>query len=178
MFILLLVYFSLFIEILLDDDESGINLALYTKNISVNKSGIQPKIMNANGGIFYFEIKPTDENSLFNVSFFNGSVSNNSFIERYLNLKKPLIYLDSEISSINNKRIEINCSSDCNYHLFYQILNYSNLKDNSNFSLYYYNKNTINKIINYKTEVTDLNSDNILINVMGKSIEDFPISFY
>ena len=52
------------------------------------------------------------------------------------------------------------------------------MKDNSNFSLYYYNKNTINKIINYKTEVTDLNSDNILINVMGKSIEDFPISFY
>ena len=178
MFILLLVYFSLFIEILLADSKTGINLALYLQNIFVNESGITPKITTARDGIFYFEIKPNDENSLFNVSFFDGSVSNNSFTERYLNLKKPLIYLDSEISSINNKRIEINCSSDCNYHLFYQILNYSNLKDNSNFSLYYYNKYISNKKINYKTEVTDLKSNNILINVMGKSIEDFPISFY
>ena len=51
------------------------------------------------------------------------------------------------------------------------------MKDNSNFSLYYKNK-TLNKIIYYKSEITDLDSNNILINVMGKSIEDFPISFY
>jgi hypothetical protein len=50
------------------------------------------------------------------------------------------------------------------------------LKDNSNFSLYYQNK-SLNKTIYYKTKITDLNSNNILINVMGKSIEDFPISF-
>ena len=180
MFILLLVYFSLFIEKLLADNEYGINLDLNIKNISVNKSGITPKITTAKDEIFYFEIKPNDENSLslFNLTFFNGTYANNSFTQRYLNLKKPLIYIDSEISSINSKKIEINCSSDCNYHLFYQILNQPNLKDNSNFSLYYYNKYISNKKINYKTEVTDLKSNNILINVMGKSIEDFPISFY
>ncbi len=177
MFILLLIYFSLFIEILLADNEYGIELGLSPKSISINKSGITPKISNASDGILYFEIKPNDENSLFNVTFYSGSNPNNSIIERYLNLKKPLIYIDSKISSINNYRMLINCSSDCNYNLFYQILNHAILKDNSNFSLYYKDRIS-NKTIYYKPEIPDLNSNNILINVMGKSIEDFPISFY
>ena len=99
MFILLLIYFSLFIEILLDDTTS-INLTKGLQNLLVTENDITPTISYNYDGIYYFEIKPNDdENSLFNVTFYSGNVANNSIIERYLNQKKPLIYLDYEISS-------------------------------------------------------------------------------
>ena len=177
MFILLLIYISLFIEILLTDSTSKIYLALYSSNITVKENGIEPIITTFNDtGFFYFEIKPNDENSLFNVIFFKENIYNN-FTERYYNQKKPLIYLDSNISSVSNKKMKITCSPDCDYKLYYRVYDYPILKDNSNFSLYYKDKIS-NKKIYYKPEITDLNSNNILINVMGKSIEDFPISFY
>ena len=176
MFILLLI--SFFIEIILSDDKNGITLTKDLTNLNVIENGITPNIsIEKEEGIYYFEIEPKDENSLFNITFYKNNYDpNKNFTERYLNQKKPLIYLDSNISQVKNKRILITCSPECNYVLSYQILDYFILKDNSNFSLYYQYK-SLNKTIYYKTEITDLNSNNILINVMGKSIEDFPISF-
>jgi hypothetical protein len=146
-----------------------------TKNSSyINQNNISPIISCNLNDFYYFEIKPKKENNLFNITFYS---SNNNFSERYLNQKKPLIYLDSTISTINNKTMYITCYPECDYDLYYQVVYNPILYDNSNFSLYY--KNITNeKTIYYITEVTDLNSNNILINVMGKSIENFPISFY
>ena len=148
MFILLLIYFSLFIEILLDDTTS-INLTKGLQNLTVTENDITPSIsIQKDDGFYYFEIKPNDdENSLFNVTFYDPNEHiNNSFTERYYNLKKPLIYIDSNISSVNKKEMLITCSPECNYILSYRMFSYPILKDNSNFSLYYKN-NTLNKTI-------------------------------
>ena len=176
MFIPLLIYICLFIEILSDSIYS-LNLTKAKQNINVNNTKeIKPKITSRFGDFFYFELKPIDENNLFNITFHKDENNFNNISVRYLNQKEPLIYIDTEITTSNRQYMTISCSSQCNYILYYKIEANPILYDNSNFSLYNTNK-TKNILIYYKPNITNLNSYNILINVMGKSIEDFPITF-
>ena len=176
MFITLLIYMNLFIDIL-SDSTSSLNLTKFKYNIKVNKTNsITPKISTNYDGIFYFEINTEDENNLYNITFHKDQNHQNTLSVRYLNQKKPLIFLDPEIITTNRTYMTISCSSECNYILYYMLVTNPFLNDNSNISLYY-NDKPKNSTINYKPNITDLNSYNILINVMGKSIEDFPISF-
>ena len=119
-----------------------------------------------------FEFK-SNSNNLFDILFFDGNDYNNSET-RYLNQKNPLIYHNLNISK-ENKFIYVKCLSE--FTVFYGLVKNPYLKDNTNFTLFFKEDTTINTIY-YKTEITNLNSNNILINVMGKSIENFPISFY
>ena len=142
-----------------------------------NENDINTSINNIDTDYFLkYEFKSTDENDLLNIYFFNGSHYNSSFEARYLNQKNPLIYINPNITKVNSK-IYINCVPKCDFILYYQLVKTPYLKDNTNISFYYKENPSINTIY-YKPEISDLNSNNILINVMGKSIENFPISFY
>ena len=108
MFIQLLIYINLLIDIL-SVSITGITITKNKNSSYVNENNVTPKITCTIDHVYYyFEIKPKKENSLYNITIYSNH-PNNSFTERYLNQKKPLIYLDSTISSVNSKRMLISC---------------------------------------------------------------------
>ena len=110
MFIQLLIYINLLIDIL-SVSITGITITKNKNSSYVNENNVTPKITCTIDHIYYyFEIKPKKENSLYNITIYSNH-PNNSFTERYLNQKKPLIYLDSTISSVNSKRMLISLNA-------------------------------------------------------------------
>ena len=176
MFIHLFIYIIFLIDIFLADSDSYLTVTSYIKNITVQKKKeINPEIDFSYYTYIYFEIKPNNENNLYNITFYYNHI-NTGIRARYLNQKKPLIYLNTNVTT-NFNYMQIQCSLECDFTLFYQEVSNPFLYDSYNFSINYMDK-LPNTKINYKSNITDLNSNNILINVMGKSIENFPISFF